>query len=287
MLEQHDPPESILGVLGRTQNVLMTRVRESEYDDVAAQQTAMRLKGLMFLHLKRDLHADPVDWEDCQVPHDLSQAARPVQERGPLTSYGILKSIQLRLAEIRTDLDSFTDVEAYGLMLSGYEMTRRFFPDSLKPFCAKEPKEAAWRFRQMATVVSDVKKSAALDKQLSVSDRRFFKVWLLSPRLKAFGVVLVLAALIGAGWWLWENRHLAPFTVGGLTITLVTMVVLARVGTFFNLAHDVATGCKKIIVTLALAIVGWAIAGIHLIAFDRLFLCLGKASRVLPGNHDE
>jgi len=40
----------------------------------------------------------------------------------------IRKDVQERLAAIRTDLDSFTDQEAYALMTSGYRKTRRSEP---------------------------------------------------------------------------------------------------------------------------------------------------------------
>ena len=41
-------------------------------------------------------------------------------ENQDLTDYGILRKVQSMLSEIRTDLDSFNDTEAYALMYSGY-----------------------------------------------------------------------------------------------------------------------------------------------------------------------
>jgi hypothetical protein len=72
----------------------------------------------MFIHLRQDLEMDPVDWIACQDP----------SRRGtlrPLTTYGVQRGIQRRLAGIRTDLDSFSDAEALSLMCSGYLMTTK------------------------------------------------------------------------------------------------------------------------------------------------------------------
>jgi hypothetical protein len=88
-----------------------------------ARRRSSLLRGLVFVHLKKDLDVDPVDWVDCLEPYDASDDARPPARKGLLTRYGISKDIQLDLAGVRTDLDSFSDVEAYALMTSGYRMT--------------------------------------------------------------------------------------------------------------------------------------------------------------------
>ena len=68
------------------------------------------------MHLKKDLDGDPVDWRDCGDPSDPPSPLL-------LTSYGIRRDLQRRLAAIRTDLDAFNDIEASSLMASGYRMT--------------------------------------------------------------------------------------------------------------------------------------------------------------------
>ena len=45
------------------------------------------------------------------------------------TDYGVDKELQRKLVAIRTDLDSFSDVEAYSLMVSGYLMTEYEFKE--------------------------------------------------------------------------------------------------------------------------------------------------------------
>lgn len=68
MEAQDNPQDTRLGVSMRSFSVSMTRVRQTQYRELAARKRSGLLKGLMFIHLKRDLDADPVDWRDCQDP---------------------------------------------------------------------------------------------------------------------------------------------------------------------------------------------------------------------------
>ena len=94
----------------------------------------------MFIHLKKDLETTPVEWITCQEPSE-TQTIRP------LTDYGVQRHVQRQLAAVRTDLDSFSEAEAYALMTSGYLMTEQALRDepvlgfTVEP-CAREP----WNF---------------------------------------------------------------------------------------------------------------------------------------------
>ena len=115
---QDDPNRGVIGVPLRSNSILMARVREAEYRELDARLRSSQLRNLMFIHIKKDLDVNPVDWINCQDPVDESDEARPIYKQGILTYYGILKEIQERLAGIRSDLDSFSDKEAFALMTS-------------------------------------------------------------------------------------------------------------------------------------------------------------------------
>ena len=51
--------------------------RQAQFQELDARRRSGLLKGLMFLHLRKDLDADPVDWRECQDPHEASDEARP------------------------------------------------------------------------------------------------------------------------------------------------------------------------------------------------------------------
>jgi predicted acylesterase/phospholipase RssA len=98
-----EPSSGTLGVPLRSTAILQARVREAQYEDLRARRRSQLLRGFMFVHLKQDLDVDPVDWIDCLDPSDIDDDASPPSRRGQLTSYGIAKDIQQRLAGVRTD----------------------------------------------------------------------------------------------------------------------------------------------------------------------------------------
>ena len=97
----------------------------------------------MFLHLKLDLDIESVDWIGEQSPED------PLKP-DPMTDYDLSKELQGKLAAIRTDLDSFSDVEGFALMTSGYRMAKHEFEKNIKGI-AKEPNEVCWKFQSILT----------------------------------------------------------------------------------------------------------------------------------------
>jgi predicted acylesterase/phospholipase RssA len=128
-----DPGGGRVEVLQRSNDVLMARVREAQYQHLATLRDTGALRSVMYVHLKKDLASTPIDWLDCP---DRSRRAAPAT----MTSYGMRRDIQKRLAAIRTDLDSFSDCEADALMLSAYLMTGAEFEVCVKDFpVAKDP----------------------------------------------------------------------------------------------------------------------------------------------------
>jgi hypothetical protein len=101
-------------------------VREAEYQDLRGRLDSRSLEGLFFLHLKKGLDANPLPWIGCR---DEKYGAN--DEDQP-TAYGVNRRLQRLIAGIRTDLDSFTEVEAYALMASGYLMTKHGLEDLQK-----------------------------------------------------------------------------------------------------------------------------------------------------------
>src|SRR5207248_1208802 len=101
-------------------------VRSAQFRELATRKRASLAQGVMFLHLRKDLDGSPIDWVQSQEPIDPDDP-RTWSTSSTTTSYGIAKSYQTLLAAMRTDLDSFTEVEAGALMLSGYRMASHEF----------------------------------------------------------------------------------------------------------------------------------------------------------------
>ncbi len=188
------PDTARISVSLRSNEVLMARGRQEQYELLYALRDAGVLRGFAFVHLKKELDARPVDWVDCPDP------SLP-DPKNPLTSYGIRKDVQARLAQVRTDLDAFSDVEADALMLSGYRMMAQEFESCIVGFpTAAQP--VKWRFQDIEPLVTGVGGGPDTETLLQALDlARFqaFKALRLSPALKAGAALLGL--LVAAGLW--------------------------------------------------------------------------------------
>jgi hypothetical protein len=252
-------------------------VREAEYLELSARQRASLLRGVMFIHLKKELEAVPKNWRGCEEPEDPSQR---VQRNFPVTSYGIRKDVQALLADIRTDLDSFSDLEAYALMASGYQMTQYEFPRSIKGVAVSGQPPADWSFLR---ILSPMQQRTGVEKAhdylqqiLSVAQHQAFKIWRLSPALKSISWILGIIGATGLAWACWQWRTSSLLTLGALGIILATVVIgwvfgktAARVVRYQDTLRQIAMG-------LVMGVLGALLARLHIEVFDRWFLARGK-----------
>jgi predicted acylesterase/phospholipase RssA len=284
---QDHPSAGLLGVPLRSVDIVQARVRAAQYNELSARRRAGLLRGFMFVHLKGDLDVDPVDWVDCQDPFDASDDARPAYRRGPLTRYGIAKAVQRRLAAVRTDLDSFSDVEAYALMTSGYRMTEQAFRQGCVKGFGEPEKAEPWDFLRVERGMrAPNREYRHVERLLAVSPSKAFKVWMLSKWLKALAVALGVAAAAGVVYALFNWRDLPvvkAVTLGSLGLAalsyLLTKVATMLLGEKVMQVVQLRSTLTRVALGVALAAFGWLVAGVHLIIFDRLFLKLGSIER--------
>ncbi len=277
MEAQDFPKNSLLGVPLRANSILQARVRVSQFQDLDGRQRGGLLKGLMFVHLKKDLETMPVDWIYCQDPSDP-------QRQSPLTSYGVQRSVQRRLAAIRTDLDSFSEAEAYALMTDGYLMTEQALkePDALG-FPVKPESREPWKFLQIEPLIKQSGADNPLLLQLKVADKLFFKVWLLVRwlQLAAGVIVLLLLVMLGYALWGWWTKQIFSLTVGGAVLAVATTALsMAGLGIIFKILNYRKT-LQEVLIGLGMVFVGTLLARLHLHIFDRLFLWQGRLKRLL------
>jgi predicted acylesterase/phospholipase RssA len=287
-----NPDNGLLAVPLRTNSVLQARVRVAQYREMAAKRRSSTLRGLMFIHLKKDLQVKPKDWIDCPDPQDS------LEPDLPLTKYGISKHAQERLAAIRTDLDSFSDAEAKALMISGYRMTGLELRNCLPELDKSDGKSAEWQFMKFDTDLARVDVPAPMLKLLSVSALLAFKIWKLSRALRVVATALAILLVGLLGWHCWQNwnapivtvdfgasdRNLWQFTWGYAAITVLTMVALNRLPAFVRTIlrfADYRKTAYEIIVGAGVGILGWIAAGAHLLVFDKLYLRWGSQKHML------
>lgn len=293
MESEPNPSKGEVGVLLRSNSILQARIREAEFDDLKARRRSSLVRGFLFLHLKKDLDADPVDWVDTEDPYDASDEARPPARRGPVTSYGVQKDVQRLLAGLRTDLDSFTDAEAFALMTSGYRMAEHSFPRCIDGFPVQE-QIRAWSFLQVEKPMRQKDGSEKLKRLLEVGASIPFKIWKLSTPLRYVSYGLGALAVVGFFWATWHWRTEAVLTFGwvGGTVAVVLVAFLLkkifgdRLGTtIMQVAHYKET-LNKIAIGLVMGTVGWIVAWIHIGIFDKMFLKWGKVDHIVGSDRD-
>lgn len=118
---QTHPDVSPLSLLRRTTDMLMERVREMGYKRLIEARAKGELKAFTHLHLTREL-SQPLPHGAFRLD-DFVQARLAVFRDARPTSFGVSPEVQALLARIRTDLDCFSDLEMYSLMLDGYRQT--------------------------------------------------------------------------------------------------------------------------------------------------------------------
>lgn len=287
------PSDNVVGVALRSNNILMDRVRESQHQDLQARVDSHSLHGLFFIHLKKDLDAAPLDWIKCQDPSIAPTLTTD-------TPYHVDRDLQRSLSEIRTDLDSFTEVEAYSLMLSGYLMTEQEFKRLQTEHARTGEKDAwggywidaprsKWPFLRLESLIalpphsSDARR-ADLGLQLRVAHSGAFKVWKLSGTLRNVAIVLAAAAIFLLG------RLICAYWSAtiGLSVSIQPRHVIVGAALFaltvlFPVLKWIRPqeAMRGIFSKAAIGVVGWAAACIHLKLFDPFFLKRGKIKRLL------
>lgn len=108
-----------------------------------------------------------------------------------------------RLSGIRTDLDAFSDAEAYALMYDGYQLLHDQLGSSpLNPLSSTDwQPNKAWRFLAIRDVLRDHHRRDWLHARIKVGSKQFFRAFQLRPGL-SWGVAIPLLAGVGVGlWW--------------------------------------------------------------------------------------
>ncbi len=276
---QADPSKGLIGVPLRSNSILMARVRSAEYRELDARRRSSLVRKLVYLHLKKDLEVNPKDWIGCPEPHDMLKKGRPGAMIPPNTSYGIPKKIQDKIAGIRTDLDSFSDKEAFALMTSGYRMAEVEFKKQFQNLSKESGQPPRWNFLDVEKLINDKDKSKELSKLLKVAGNTALKIWLLSQPLKIIGIIVSLAAVTAfiVASYIWPSLPLV--TLGMIGTSVLFFIIGLFVGKTILRIVNFRETLTQIAIGIGMSILGWAVARLHLHVFDRWFLRFGRMEK--------
>ena len=293
LTDENEPGTGIPAVIPKANDILMERVRQEELARLLNDKT----RTIALMHLRKGLTARAVAWND----QNGNPAAKDVQERTsePSEKFGITQQVQNLLSRVRTDLDSFSDIEAYSLMLDGYYMSkpelkkfeelRQTAGERLPDKC---PRKVEWRFLAIAPWMNpSTPADAQYLKHLDVASEKFFKVFKLSWPLTLITIAAVLA-LLGVLWNAY-GAAVQTFLTNEVTygkLLLAAGVFLAgflapRLGRTFKILGFIRTPGQVIgdlFGLLLLALVGSWLVAIHLVIFDSMFLRIGSIKNLEP-----
>lgn len=158
--DELDPVSKFYAVVNRSNSILMKRVREETVENLYSGHCAH--KDWCFLHLRQTCRGDIV-YPAIPGPADQSD---PDQRNGHV----------YRLSNLRTDLDTFSDVEAFALMYHGYMLANESF--AIKG----EALRHSWRFLAIAPMIAN--ESERLLEHLTIGAKLSFKLLSLSAPIK-------------------------------------------------------------------------------------------------------
>ncbi len=282
MNDEAKPPSNLLSVLLRTNSVSMDRIRDSGFGLLRGLKKARDIQRYQNLHLKQDFDVDKL--KPMERAKDAAELARSDH-----FTYGINGEVQLQLSEMRTDLDSFTEVEGKSVMCSGYAIARAKIPEqwqstfrTQKTFVKtlQKHQRQRWGFEEIRSYMEASYADAGYARQLSVGRQTMFKAFRLMPDLIPLGVVIGLvgvigpAVLVGALWYAISYFSIWDLILAMLVVSLAVGLIAAAVSRRWLKAvwEDFVL---QYVVSVSVALFGSLAAKLHLKWIDPRFLANG------------
>lgn len=287
LTDEPDPMTQIPAVLSRSNDILMERVREEELCRLLED------KPVAFMHLRKGLDAKAICWNGPDGKPAV--ATKFKKERTPKTSseaFGVSPKVQERLSWIRTDLDSFTEVEAFSLMLDAYKMSAVELSNSkeIKGLIKPIPHQPTnpWAFSNGRIENEMSRPSELYLRQLEVAKERLFKIFRLSLPVTIVTLFIILVIVGGLGYLLWDKIIALlsyPMTVGQLGLAVFFLALgfvpkLIRILQVLRFFRSPMEFLVRFVVRGLLPAMGSVFVLLHLLIFDCLFLSYGKVENL-------
>jgi predicted acylesterase/phospholipase RssA len=268
-----NPVTRVPAVAGRSISIYGDSLRDGQLVRAKEPQRAAAV-----MHLRKGLHPKVVHPRRAQ-----GQAVERNERTRPdsMTDFGVHQEVQEALSNIRTDLDSFTEVEAWSLALDGYRMTSATVEhtpriDDLIKNRARA-NENAWNFGVLGPELQNP--SPTFMRHLQGARKRFFKPSALVRGLEHAPKILAWLLLAATLFWRREDVRSGALPVWAVLVALVVVAGYLFMGT--RLLPRLLSGfLPSFVAPLVLAIPLWLLS-LAVLATNRLFLAMGKAHRVI------
>ncbi len=257
------PSNRLPAVLGRVVSI---------YGDAEREQRLLQLlragDTVAFMHLQTGLPA-----------RERTPGGKVEEHEAALTStaFGVLEDVQRALAQVRTDLDAFCEVEAWALMADSYQLTGEIVPKKTALAALGTPGPGQeWPFEIVGEQLAQP--SEHFLKMLHASKERFLKPARMTRFLLPLTLLLILAGIGAAVWGLWValTPHGTILFIAGLVAVEALAIYAASQAPFAKpVAVAVFDVALPALLALPLVVVGWL-----QIAAGRWWLSLGRADRL-------
>ena len=191
-----NPTTDLFPVLINSSGIMSGRVREEMVNSLEISHDS---DGIAYFHLKRGLFAKDIEFNKGGV----SDKAGVKMSHGIVSSeeeFEVAAEMQRALAKMRTDLDSFTDVEAGCLQADGYQMSE---PRLLKmeKFLSSERVSGEWQFDRFRTTLKSGDRLVL--QHIQLGEHQFMKPFIYavsgaSSFVKTAGLLVVSLPLIAS-----------------------------------------------------------------------------------------
>ncbi|TDD93607.1 patatin-like phospholipase family protein [Flavobacterium cellulosilyticum] len=266
-----------LSLFFRVDTIVQERVREIQLLDLKSRKYTGSINQLYILHLKNGLSKLPVSWINCTDVNRKLLNQIEIEDTNALLDYGVMKKVQQMLSEVRTDLDSFNQLESYALMYSGYQQTIHQVDYPANNFQQK------WKFKDVASYCTLPEFDSRLIKQLKASSNVPFKIVRLFKPFQYIIFLLLVVATFFVLKILYENWYLdTPLYSFNLTYKLIgTFLLILLINSFskfLSYLFNFQSYIKRKIIYLALIFIGFILFNTYLLLFNTMYNKLGKVA---------
>ncbi len=282
---ENSPGTGAVPVLLRVSSILQDRVRT---------EALLHLKdnrgthNVAFMNLRESLairEISCIDQDGKQAPDHIIPAT--------CQNFGVDPKVQESLSKMRTDLDAFTEVEAYSLMLDGYRMSQNdleHFKEHAHCMHLAQPNSertlpaTPWKFQDIAPWISNP--TDAYLRQLEIAQSTFGKALMCIPWLKvALALfIAVLTYLFGLDLWELLKKCISYLELVAVILLWAIDAIapkLARIFRIFELWRINSSLVKSVVRSLAL-IVGSVFIQFYLYCINPLYVKQGRVGNLVP-----
>jgi predicted acylesterase/phospholipase RssA len=265
---------NVTSLFFRVDTILQERLREIQLLDLKSRKYTSIVNKLSIVHLKNGLAQLPVSWINSTDVNRSIIYEKEIEDENALLKFGLMKKIQKGLSEVRTDLDSFNDIEGYALMYSGYQQM-------MHESSSVNIKTENWNFLKVAESCTIPAKEKQLVNQLKVSSFVPFKIVRMSKGL-SYSVLgiggLLLLFLLGYLIMNWNNPipwQQIDITYNFIGLTLIVFLV-GFLSKFLAKVINIESVVKKKALLFVLITFGWAFSRIYIAIFNPWYNRMGK-----------